>query len=644
MDPGMEARIAHLEEKFKANSTKQFNILTTTRVKGFDAGVYSSIFVGRSVELQKISTVLNSIIAVGNTLGIRISGTGGVGKTHLIKYIQSLSKTKTIQQQLNLRDVKFIDCALIDAPQSAETFCFHSIYALIMEGLGKEDFFEELACRALHEFLLLLRDSPSIEIEAALSQFFGNGWRHRDVPPQDELHGKITSFSPAQFSAFIDAIKKTFRELERLSTMKQKVLTRNIFGDVLLLFETLGDYSVSEKALNYWKRADSITKSAPELDQDAILQFQRILAILQWIFGKILLIIAIDDLSHLGDPAFQERLFAFMKTVRNSTNHLCLLFSATHDEWEKFNTSIQNTDREGQLRGLFRTNEHYIDLDYLTDEEVSDWLSQAIRRWWNEINETLPPEYPWFPFDREAIYYLINCDHNDKTPRSIGNRLQETWKKVADGVPAGKPAFIRTAMEAWHILKHGQYFRLSPYEQKILLQFKKEKNLSVSVEKGIRDMFTLLRTDMSNPIREIINCSQGDRFTNPGFQSPEQLRIADVIVEFQSLKSFRQYRIEVQVKIKESDPVTLSELESSIDLLRFNITQYLIIMSFTSIDAPAMRALGDFPERVLYTTSALSLEQQAYCILLGKYDQLFHCLPSGDDTSYIFQKIFTKSP
>ena len=45
MDPGMESRIAHLEEKFKANAYKQFNILTTTRVKGFDAGVYSSIFI-----------------------------------------------------------------------------------------------------------------------------------------------------------------------------------------------------------------------------------------------------------------------------------------------------------------------------------------------------------------------------------------------------------------------------------------------------------------------------------------------------------------------------------------------------------------------------------------------------------------------
>ncbi len=93
----------------------------------------------------------------------------------------------------------------------------------------------------------------------------------------------------------------------------------------------------------------------------------------------------------------------------------------------------------------------YFDLDYLPDEEMLDWVGRVVQRWWDKFNIKLPHDGKWYPFSRNAIEFIINYEPNDKTPRSVGNRLVDLWDKLKNAFSTTGKLFVESEFDAWRL-------------------------------------------------------------------------------------------------------------------------------------------------------------------------------------------------
>jgi hypothetical protein len=98
-----------------------------------------------------------------------------------------------------------------------------------------------------------------------------------------------------------------------------------------------------------------------------------------------------------------------------------------------------------------------------------------------------------------------------------------------------------------------------------------------------------------------------------GFRTKKKKRRADVVIVLQEPGGPDIVKIEFQVKA--GDPnryITTEELESSFELLEYNYTDFLIILSFSDLSSSVKNRLEKYIGRYNITATDLSVEQQAY--------------------------------
>ncbi len=99
--------------------------------------------------------------------------------------------------------------------------------------------------------------------------------------------------------------------------------------------------------------------------------------------------------------------------------------------------------------------------------------------------------------------------------------------------------------------------------------------------------------------------------------------------------------------MKAGDPnrkITFEELESSFELLDYNYTDFLIILSFSDLSSIVKKRLERYFGRYNITATNLSEEQQAYCVLIAYFEDIAGRQLTPFEAANIFLKIFGESP
>lgn len=640
------------EKIFFKNKHISLSLITTTQAKSVINESEGMIFVDREPEKEKIRKILEGIAQTKKTTAIRISGAGGVGKTHFIRYLQFIVKTKSIimDLDLNLKDIHF-DCCIMDAPKAKEFFNFHYIYTQIWEGLGREDFFEEFAALIIKKFLNILNDVATIQIDSNLKKILGEDWRFWKNFDYLKIRNKIEQLPFDKFSELKNVLEINFRQI--FSYIKKEFPTRNIrkiFSNALSIIDILiPDFEKSMQTIEIWQLTnldDSILPS--QKDEEALKKLKDLLEIYKWLYPNYVWILGLDDLDHLDDPLIQQGLFDLLKFFRNHTQNFCIILTATIDQWDYFDDSIKGTDKKKQLAGIFSSELCYFDMDYLPDHEMLNWLGRIIKYWWEKFHIILPLDGQWYPFSRQAINFIINYDPNDKTPRSVGNRLLDLWNNLTNSFLGSGKLYVESEFEAWKLFSKVDYTKLNPYTQNLLLTYRiKEKygKFSGAIEEGLKNALEILRRSQEFRLIEIVNIKRNKKFYCENFKSKSKTRKADVLVVLQEPGGADIAKIEFQIKA--GDPnreITYDELESSFDLLENNFIDFLIILSFSDLNTSVKKRLERFSGRYNITAANLSTEQQAYCVLLAYFDEIAGRKLSPFEAASIFLMIFGESP
>ncbi len=628
------------------------SLITTTQARSLLNDSDSMIFVNREPEKEQIKKVIEYIAQLNSSLAVRISGAGGVGKTHFIRYLQHLIKTKTIIRDLdiNLENIKF-DCCILDAPKSDEVFNFYYIYTQMWEGLGRESFFEEFSILILRKVLQILNQFATIQLDEKLKRLLGDDWRFWKDFNHINIRIKLNNLSIDDFFEFIQILEKNFRQI--FFHIQREFAPRNIrtmFANILSLFKILiPDLTESSQAIEAWQLTeidDSLSYSIKE--QKSLSKFQDLLEIYKWLYPNFVWILALDDLDHLNDPKIQDKFFDLMKIFRNSTHNFCIILTATIDQWTYFDDSIKGTDKFKQLEGIFTSDLAYIDMDYLPDDEMLNWLGRIIQNWWANFNIKLPPDGHWYPFSREAMQLFINIDPNDKSPRTVGNRLLNIWRKLRNTFLINGKLYISSELDAWKLLYNEDYTKLNPYIQNLLLGYRIKEtygSFSGAIEGGLVEILQILRRSQEFELLEIVDIRRNREFTDERFKSKSKKRRADVIITLQEPGGVNLVKIEFQVKA--GDPmrkITTEEMESSLELLKYNHTDFLVLLSFSDLSSRVKERLEQYEGRYNLTATNLSKEQQAYCILIAYFRKIAERDLTPIEAAHIFLKIFGQSP
>ncbi len=626
------------------------SLITTTQARGLIHESEGMIFVNREPEKEKIKKILENIAQLKQTIAVRISGAGGVGKTHFIRYLQHLIKTKIITRDLDLdlEDIQF-DCCILDAPKREEIFNFHYIYTQMWEGFGRENFFEEFAIIIFSKYLKILNQIATTQIHAKLENILAKDWRFWKDLKHLELRKKIERLSNVNFSSFKIILENNFRQL--FLNIKREFNPRNIrdfFNNTLSLLDIfIPDYTKSTEVLETWQLIN-LKDGDLDKEQKTLKTFQDLLEIYSWLYSKFVWILALDDLDHLNDPKIQERFFDLMKTFRNLTHNFCIILTATIDQWTYFDESMLGSDKQKQLEGIFTSELSYIDMDYLPDNEMLNWLGRIIQKWWLNFNITLPLDGQWYPFSREAIEFIINYDPNDKTPRTVGNRLLNLWNTLTKSFLISGKLYVESEFDAWKLLSKEDYTKLNPYIQKLLLTYRsKEKYgaFSGAIEEGLKNILQILRKSQEFRLIEIIDIQRNEIFEDERFKSRSKKRKADVIIVLQEPGKPDIIKIEFQVKAGDpSREITYEELESSFNLLEYNYTDYLIILSFSDLSSLVKKRLENYTGRYNITAVNLSEEQRAFCVLIAYFNDIAGRNLTPYEAANAFLKIFGESP
>ena len=617
----------------KNNKDKKIIISSTTKVKGG----YSGICVGRNEEKKRLRSIINKILSNHETTGIRVSGEGGVGKTHFLRFVQESCKSSTIYNELNISNDAYIDCVLIEAPHNPSEFYFNKLYSRMWDGLGKDEFLEDFAAILIHHAFSLIKGKKP-KIDEQLSEWFGERWQYIPREKYSQILEKIQGFEGSRYKNFIDFLKNLFNILHQAD----RNFNKETFKTFLEYLEVINpDFDESDRAIKYWKLNLDEPEDNDKRDSLAIDRFKKFLSLLNWVYKRPVLIFAIDDFTNLKEKEIQDRFFLLAKLFRNSTENLCVIFVATLDEWQAFDESIGKSDRRSQLEGLFNSKECYFDMDYLMDEEISNWLGKLIQEWWRDRGIIdMPPDASWYPFSKPAFNYFINLDKHQKTPRSLAIKLPEVWERIA--FSDKEDYFIPNEFEAWKVLKQQDFSSISPFEQKLLLDWKDTIHpgkFSGNLEERLLELFKFLRQE---GIREIISVERNKEFISPNFTSKDKVRKGDVIINSQSIEGGFQAIIEIQVKTN-NRPITKDELLSSKELLEWNCVNFLELLCFSDLQNDAKKMLEPFSPRVKFTGTSLMDTQKAYCILLANFNDIANRSFSIKEANQFFEIIFGES-
>lgn len=640
------------EKKFFENKYTPLSLITTTQARSLIHETEGMIFVDRESEKEKIKKSLERIAQLKQTVAIRISGAGGVGKTHFLRYFQHLIKTKTIIRDLdlNIENIQF-DCCILDAPKKEEIFNFHYIYTQMWEGFGRENFFEEFSLIIFRKFLQILNHIATSKVDEKLKNILGKDWRFWKDLNHLKVRNKLETLSIVNFNEFKKILEENFRQI--FLEINKEFTPRNIrtmFTNTLSLMDVfIPDYNKSMQVIDSWQLFNIDDTLQPAIkDQETLKKFQDLLEIYSWIFPKFVWILALDDLDHLNEPKIQQKFFDLMKVFRNSTHNFCIILTATIDQWTYFDDSMIGTDKQKQLEGIFTSDLSYFDMDYLPDHEMLNWLGRIIQKWWTNFNIALPPDGQWYPFSREAIELIINYDPNDKTPRTVGNRLLDLWNKLTNTFLTSGRLYVESEFKAWKLLSQADYTKLNPYIQKLLLSYRKKEKygtFSGAIEEGLKGVLQILRKSQEFRLVEIIDIQRNVEFTDERFKTKSKKRRADVIIVLQVPGGPEIVKIEFQVKA--GDPnreITGEELESSFELLEYDYTDFLIILSFSDLNSLVKNRLERFIGRYNITATNLSDEQQAYCVLIAYFKDIAGRDLTPFEAANIFSKIFGESP
>ncbi|MFW9971978.1 MAG: P-loop NTPase fold protein [Candidatus Odinarchaeota archaeon] len=640
------------EKIFFENKYIPLSLITTTQARSFVYEENGMIFVDREPEKEKIKKILESISQLKQTIAVRISGAGGVGKTHFLRYLQHLIKTKVIVRDLdlNIENIQF-DCCILDAPKKEETFNFHYIYTQMWEGFGRENFFEEFSIIIFRKFLRILNDMASYQVDEKLKKIFGEDWRFWKDLNHLKLRNRIEILPLEKFNEFKLVLENNFRQI--FLYIKKEYMPKNIrtlFTNALSLLDIfIPDYNTSMQVIDSWQLTNLDELMEPAIrDQETLTKFMDLLEIYSWIYPNYVWILALDDLDHLNEPNITQKFFDLMKIFRNSTHNFCIILTATIDQWTYFDDSMMGTDKQKQLEGIFTSELSYFDMDYLPEHEMLNWLGRIIQKWWLNFNIALPPDGQWYPFSREALEFIINYDPNDKTPRTVGNRLLDLWNKLTKTFLTSGRLYVESEFKAWKLLSKADYTKLNPYIQKLLISYRKKEKygtFSGAIEEGLKTVLQVLKKSQEFRLVEIVDIQRNKEFFDDKFKTKSKKRKADVLITLQEPGGPDFVKIEFQVKA--GDPnreITYDELESSFELLKYNYTNFLIILSFSELNSLIKSRLEKYSGRYNITATNLSEEQQAYCVLIAYFKEIAGRNLTPFEAANIFSKIFGESP
>ena len=241
------------EKIFFENKYISLSLITTTQAKSLVYDTEGMIFVDRDPEKEKIKKNLEKIAQLKQTLAIRISGAGGVGKTHFLRFLQHLIKTKTITRDLdlNIENIQF-DCCILDAPKKEEIFNFHYIYTQMWEGFGRENFFEEFSLIIFRKFLQILNHIATSKLDEKLNNILGKEWRFWKDLNHLKVRNKLETLSLVNFNKFKKILEEHFRQI--YLEIKKEFTPRNIrtlFNNTLSLIDVfIPDYNKSMQVID----------------------------------------------------------------------------------------------------------------------------------------------------------------------------------------------------------------------------------------------------------------------------------------------------------------------------------------------------------------------------------------------------------
>ena len=497
----------------------------------------------------------------------------------------------------------------------------------------------------------MLNNSATIQIDEKLKGVLGEDWRFWKDFSHQEVRDRFEKLSIEKFLELRKTLENNFHLI--IKSIKNEFQPRNyrdMFSNILSLVDILiPDFLKSGQFIEAWQLTNlNKTLSISQREEATLKKLRDLLEVYSWLYPRYVWILALDDLDHLDNINIQQKLFDLLKIFRNKTNNICVMLTATIDQWDYFDESIKGTDKLKQLKGIFTQDECYFDLDYLPDEEMLDWVGRVVQRWWDRFNIKLPHDGRWYPFSRNAIEFIINYEPNDKTPRSVGNRLVDLWDKLKNAFSTTGKLFVESEFDAWKLMSPENYTKLNPFTQELLLSYRlKEKYgaFSGSIEDGIKEIIEILQASQEFRVVEIVEVKRNKEFNDDRFKTKSKKRRADVYIELQKLGGVDTTRIEIQVKA--GDPnreITRDELESSFDLLEYNHIDFLIIVSFSELNSNTKKNLEKFRGRYNITATKLSSEQQAFCVLIAYFRNITSRKLTPLEAATSFQKIFGISP
>ena len=143
-----------------------------------------------------------------------------------------------------------------------------------------------------------------------------------------------------------------------------------MFSNILSLVDILiPDFLKSGQFIEAWQLTNlNKTLSISQREEATLKKLRDLLEVYSWLYPRYVWILALDDLDHLDNINIQQKLFDLLKIFRNKTNNICVMLTATIDQWDYFDESIKGTDKLKQLKGIFTQDESYFDLYYIPDE------------------------------------------------------------------------------------------------------------------------------------------------------------------------------------------------------------------------------------------------------------------------------------
>jgi len=568
---------------------------------------------------EEIGIIKNAIEKVSNDPGnksawIPINGDGGTGKSTIALYVYN----KIRNGHSGDLDVDHIESAYINIPADPRYLTISYIYKKIIENLGDspETYPYFLGFKFVNKLCEIIFNIE--ELREEFEEIFKDAWSNiSSCDNYTQFLIKVKKKAPKFTNELIEFV----HEYDYLIQSKIQLNLKYIQKLIELIS---GNKKVRRNACEFILGRN--IKDEVEA-RDMIESFVKTTNLL---FERSCLMVIMDNLENLSleEKTFRE-FFKFLQAFRNNINNCLLLTIGSTKFWEFFRKAISMS--EWNMIEGFKYEE--LSLISVSEEDASRILMRHMSEFWEKYGSDIPPigKDRNYPFSKPSFRYIYEInDRNLRDTLKICNRIIEKFKEsnqilyyknLETSIYNLRPQSVGT-----YLFENEINFLL-----KFLAKFADRNNLSRKIENGLIRAFNVIKDNQEIKYLSNVEHEPPIKLDSGKICKP------DVYLTLFGQKSILNLRkAEIQVKASfPTNPVKLSHVRSSIDILKEGKIQYLHFITLSPLENKILEELKKFKSRVGRITPLASEEPAYLVLLLSEFSKIFFRKEILDYDTYI---------